>query len=32
MGTMNGTKELEDGQVIRVDGSRGLVFKAEARL
>jgi len=32
MGTMNGTKELEDGQRIRVDGSRGLVFKAEDRL
>lgn len=29
MGTMNGTKELEDGQRIRVDGSRGLVFKAD---
>jgi phosphohistidine swiveling domain-containing protein len=29
MGTMNGTKELEDGQWIQVDGSRGLVLKAE---
>ena len=29
MGTMNGTKELEDGQRIRVDGSRGLVFNAD---
>ncbi|HLO13186.1 MAG TPA: PEP-utilizing enzyme, partial [Anaerolineales bacterium] len=29
MGTMNGTKELKDGQWIRVDGSRGLVLKAE---
>lgn len=29
MGTMNGTKELEDGQSIRVDGSRGLVFTAD---
>ena len=32
MGTMNGTKELEDGQWIQVDGSRGLVFKVEERL
>jgi phosphohistidine swiveling domain-containing protein len=32
MGTLNGTKELEDGQRIRVDGSRGLVFKVEERL
>jgi pyruvate,water dikinase len=29
MGTMNGTKELEDGQRIRVDGSRGLVFRVD---
>jgi pyruvate,water dikinase len=29
MGTMNGTKELKDGQLIQVDGSRGLVIKAE---
>jgi pyruvate,water dikinase len=29
MGTMNGTRELKDGQWIQVDGSRGLVFKAE---
>jgi rifampicin phosphotransferase len=29
MGTINGTKELEDGQWIRVDGSRGVVLKAE---
>jgi rifampicin phosphotransferase len=29
MGTMNGTKELEDGQWIQVDGSRGLVLKTE---
>jgi len=29
MGTMNGTKELEDGQWIQVDGSRGLVLKAK---
>ena len=29
MGTMNGTKELEDGQFIQVDGSRGLVLKTE---
>jgi pyruvate,water dikinase len=29
MGTVMGTKELEDGQWIRVDGSRGLVLKAE---
>jgi phosphoenolpyruvate synthase/pyruvate phosphate dikinase len=27
MGTMNGTKELKDGQWIEVDGSRGLVLK-----
>ena len=32
MGTMNGTKELEDGQLIKVDGSRGLVFKVDDRL
>jgi len=32
MGTINGTKELEDGQRIKVDGSRGLVFKVEDRL
>lgn len=30
MGTMNGTQKLEDGQWISVDGSRGLVFRAEA--
>jgi pyruvate,water dikinase len=29
MGTMNGTKELKDGQRVKVDGSRGLVWKAE---
>jgi pyruvate,water dikinase len=29
MGTMSGTKDLEDGQWIQVDGSRGLVLKAE---
>ena len=29
MGTVNGTKELKDGQWIQVDGSRGLVLKAE---
>jgi pyruvate,water dikinase len=29
MGTINGTKELEEGQWIQVDGSRGLVLKAE---
>ena len=29
MGTMNGTKELEDGQLIQVDGSRGTRFKKE---
>jgi pyruvate,water dikinase len=29
MGTLNGTKELEDGQWIQVDGSRGLVLKPE---
>jgi pyruvate,water dikinase len=29
MGTLNGTKELKDGQWIQVDGSRGLVLKAE---
>lgn len=29
MGTMKGTKELEDGQWIQVDGSRGLVLKTE---
>jgi pyruvate,water dikinase len=29
MSTMNGTKELKDGQWIQVDGSRGLVLKAE---
>ena len=29
MGTMKGTKILEDGQWIQVDGSRGLVLKAE---
>lgn len=32
MGTMKGTKELEDGQPIRVDGARGLVFRAEAKV
>jgi pyruvate,water dikinase len=31
MGTMNGTKELMDGQWIEVNGSRGLVLKAEAQ-
>jgi rifampicin phosphotransferase len=29
MGTITGTKELADGQWIQVDGSRGLVLKAE---
>lgn len=29
MGTMNGTKDLKDGQWIQVDGSRGLVLKTE---
>lgn len=29
MGTINGTKELKDGQWIQVDGSRGQVLKAE---
>ncbi|RPJ27015.1 MAG: phosphoenolpyruvate synthase [Chloroflexi bacterium] len=29
MATMNGTKELKDGQWIQVDGARGLVMKAE---
>lgn len=29
MGTVNGTSELEDEQMIQVDGSRGLVLKAE---
>jgi pyruvate,water dikinase len=29
MGTISGTKELEDGQWIEVDGSRGTVSKAE---
>jgi pyruvate,water dikinase len=29
MGTINGTQELEDGQWIQVDGSRGLVLKSE---
>jgi pyruvate,water dikinase len=29
MGTINGTKELQDGQWVQVDGSRGLVLKAE---
>jgi pyruvate,water dikinase len=29
MGTINGTKELKDDQEITVDGSRGLVWKAE---
>jgi pyruvate,water dikinase len=29
MGTMNGTRDLKDGQWIQVDGSRGLVLKAE---
>ena len=32
MGTINGTKELVDGQRIKVDGSRGLVLKIEDRL
>jgi pyruvate,water dikinase len=31
MGTMKGTRELVDGQWIEVDGSRGLVLKAEAQ-
>jgi hypothetical protein len=26
---MNGTKDLKDGQWIQVDGSRGIVLKAE---
>ena len=29
MGTMNGTKELTDGQWIQVDGSRGLVLRGD---
>ena len=29
MGTMNGTTELKDGQWVEVDGSHGLVMKAE---
>ncbi len=29
MGTVNGTQQLQDGQWVRVDGSRGLVLKAE---
>jgi pyruvate,water dikinase len=29
MGTMSGTKDLKDGQWVQVDGSRGLVLKAE---
>jgi phosphohistidine swiveling domain-containing protein len=29
MATMNGTKELKDGQWVQVDGSRGLVLKSE---
>ena len=29
MGTMNGTKEIKDGQFIQVDGSRGLVLRTE---
>ena len=29
MGTVNGTKELKDGQWLQVDGGRGLVLKAE---
>lgn len=29
MATINGTKQLKDGQWIRVDGSQGLVLKAE---
>jgi phosphohistidine swiveling domain-containing protein len=29
MGTMNGTKALKDGQRVKVDGSRGLVYKME---
>jgi len=29
MATMNGTKELKDGQWVHVDGSRGLVLKGE---
>lgn len=31
MGTANGTRELKDGDWIEVDGSRGLVRKAEER-
>lgn len=31
MGTIMGTKELIDGQWVEVDGSRGLVLKAEAQ-
>ncbi len=30
MGTVNGTQQLRDGQWIQVDGSRGLVLKAES--
>jgi phosphohistidine swiveling domain-containing protein len=30
MGTMSGTQQLRDGQWIQVDGSRGLVLKAES--
>jgi phosphohistidine swiveling domain-containing protein len=29
MGTMSGTREIADGQWVEVDGSRGLVLKAE---
>jgi pyruvate,water dikinase len=29
MGTMNGTKVLKEGQRVKVDGSRGLVYKTE---
>jgi pyruvate,water dikinase len=29
MGTLNGTRKLQDGQWIRVDGSRGLVLRTE---
>ena len=32
MGTVNGTHKLVDGQLIRVDGSKGLVFAARAEI
>lgn len=31
MGTVYGTQQLKDGQLVRVDGSRGLVLKGEER-